>query len=443
MSRVEIPLLRESAPFAARLIAAARQFDEPKYQFHRRVNWSHRYEESFYELEAECFRADPEAYLAGQARTPPRLADVFRQRLRGKQVLTVLAKVFAHWLFRWLGLFAERGIRAQHIATYRKGYVDDIELVFDPAEPGVLRAIYPFPINLRRQLRYLRALRQRGHRFKLAGHAYGLGDLIRFLGQRDVHSLMRLESRAQVRHAREVVALGVKAIQLSDEFDIGSLDFARTLARLAMRVVNSAHGVGKYFPVHAYQEFRVLTRRQAEYYHAVGRCAYPLRRLNDTAPSMPAHAQAHVHAHAPAPAQPGSERRVQLVLLSQAFVGVSEVIAANEARVVERLRAEFAAAPGVRLLYKPHPNNHRPAAPAGFERLSGLAEVNGQAGTVFVSFFSTCQIDPAFKGRKVLLRGELIHPEISFDDSETIVDIAGLVDLVRAQQTVRAAESLQ
>lgn len=423
MTAVEIPLLRESATFASRLLTAARDFAESRYHFHRRTNWSYRYSEAFYAQEASLFRHAPQAYVRGQVEQPPQVEDVYARALRPRQLILVLLKVAAHTLFRVCGRLADHRVRADGLRIYRKAYVDDIELVFNPREPGVLRAVYPFPISLSRQWRYVRFLHQRGLRFKLAGNPYRTKDLWRLLVRRDVRSLMRLESRAQVLHARHVAALGVQLVQLSDEFDIGSLDFARALAHHAVRVVNSAHGVGKYFPVHAYQEFCVLTQRQTHYYHGVRPCIYVQRQLNDAArtgtPSV-------------AIGPSGDPGVIHLVLLSQTFAGVSEVIAHNEERVVQRLHSEFKSEPRVQLQYKAHPNSSRQTPPTGFQQIANVDAINGRVGTLFVSFFSTCQIDPAFKGHKVLLRGEWIYPEISFDDTETILDDAGLVQWVQA-----------
>lgn len=424
MTAIEIPLLRESVAYSARLVDAAGAFDEPRYHRHRRVNWSHRYGSGFYAHESATFRQSPEAYLAGAVAQAPELEDVYAQRLGARQLGAVLAKVLAHWLFRRLG---GRG-RADPQAVFRKAYVDDIELVFDPAQPRVLRAVYPFPLNLRRQLRYLAFLRRERHHHRLAGHAYLPGDVLRLLLRRDLRSLMRLESRAQIRHAQEIIGGGVRQVQLSDEFDIGSLDFCRRLARAGVHVVNSAHGVGKYLPVHAYQEFHVLTDKQRRYYHAVRPCRYAMRTLNDRGPS------------APSTATPGGG--IDLVFLSQDFAGVSAIVSDNEQRVLARLREAFARDDRVRLLYKAHPNRSSAETPQGFEMLTDIAPVNDRAGTVYVSFFSTCQIDPAFKGRKILLRGELIYPAIAFDESETIVDTEGLIRMVRdaADRTSRARE---
>lgn len=425
MVAVEIPLLREAIAFSARLIAAARRFDEPRYHSHRRVNWSHRYSDRFYVREAECFSQAPEAYLAGHLAQPSELQDVYLQQLGPRQVVVATMKVLAHWLFRLLG----RTFGSPPRPTYRKCYVDDIELVFDPAEADVMRAVYPFPLSARRQWRYLASLRRERSAYRLAGHAYLPSDLMHFLVRRNVRSLMRMESRAQILHAQEILASGVRTVQLSDEFDIGSLDFCRRLGRGGAHVVNSAHGVGKYLPVHAYREFHVLTEKQLRYYHAVGECRYALRRLNDRSAQ-------------PAPATPsGPVRNVNLVFLSQSSAGASQIITENERRVVNRLREAFRDEARVALYYKPHPNREQPQPPDGFAQIIDLAAVNGRPGTLFVSFFSTCQIDPAFKGRKVLLRGDRVYPDIVFDDSEPIVDLDGLIRLVESELAQAQASS--
>lgn len=413
----KIPLLKESAAYAQRLLGAARGFGEPMYQFHRRVNWSHRYSRRFYAREAECFMAAPEDYLAGRPGKAPDLPDVFTQRLRLREIAVAFAKVAAHWLFLALGRMGVGSGRHHGLDTYRKAYVDDIELVFDPAEPGVLRAVYPFPLNAWRQLRYLQELRRRGYRFRLAGIPYTLRDVAHLALRRDVCSLMRMESRAQIRHARCLHAAGFQRFQLSDEFDMGSLDFARTLRHLRVSVVNSAHGVGNYLPVHAYEIFETLTMKQQRYYLAARSCRYVLRRLNDIGP--------------PADTNP-SGGTIDLVVLGQTSKRISEIVVAAETSATVAISAALGGVPGIRLWYKPHPNATKPSAPAGFQFLSRLDQVNGRPGTVFVSLFSTCQIDPNVKGTKVLLREGLIRPEIIFDESETIVDVDGLVVLVKA-----------
>jgi hypothetical protein len=423
MNSIEIPLLRESATYARRLIQAAQSFAESRYHFHRRINWSYRYSEIYYSHESTLFQAMPDEYIRGDVSAEPQLEDVYTKHLNGKQIFTVVMKVIAHTLFALVGRLADYGVRRAKVGIYRKAYVDDIELVYDPVQPSVVRAVYPFPINLQRQLRYLRFLHRQGYRFKLAGNPYGIRDFIRFLRQRSVRALMRMESRAQIRHARDVAALGVHTVQLSDEFDIGSLDFVRTLSRFGVSGENSAHGVGKYFPVHAYQTFFVLTKRQIDYYIASRHCTYHLRQLNDLSEAIPPNALDSGH---------------DLVLLSQSFGGGDNLINHAETLLVQRLQHDLSTVQNLRLHYKPHPNHPNPLPPPGFALLKEITSINGRPGTVFLSFFSTCHIDPKFKGKKFLISANLIHPEISFDDTEEIVDIDMLISKIKFLNIARS-----
>jgi hypothetical protein len=419
MAQYEIPLLRCSATYARRLIESSLVFAESKYQFYRRVNWSYRYSLLFHANESSCFRANPQAYIEGQPECRPELEDVYEVRLQIKQVAMVILKVLAHWIFYLCGCAFNDLFKKEAAKIYRKAYVDDIELVFESDQPGVVRAVYPFPLNIARQWRYFRFLRKKGYPFKTDGNPYSPIDLLNFLLKRDVRSLQRMESRAQVRHAYEVAALGVEMIQLSDEFDVGSLDFCRAIRRHPIRIINSAHGVGTYLPVHAYHEFHVLTQRQQKYYMAIHDCEYKLRTLNSKVSENIA------------PILDDNSILIRLVFLSQTSSTVTKVVLDNEVRVVQRLASEFAASPHVKLLYRAHPNNSSLVVPDGFESLGNVDEVNGQPGTIYVSFFSTCYIDPTFKGIKILLRGDLIYPELIFDELGDIFDLDGLMHFVR------------
>lgn len=413
----EIPMLRGSRPYADRLTAESRKFADSKYRFYRRVNWSYRYCDEFYDREAACFLHDPDSYLAGDISKEAFLPDVYSRKLRARQFLVSVLKVFAHWLFRLAGKFMDREIKARGISIYRKAYVDDVELVFDPREAGVVRAVYPFPLGLRRQVRYLKYLWRNRIFFKLDGNAYGLSDFIRLVVKRDLRSLIRLEWRAQFRQARAILKLGIRKVQLSDEYDLGSLDMTRYLARYPVRVINSAHGVGLYLPFHCYDEFFTITRRQEEYYTPIRKCAYSLRQLND------------VEGGASTEVLAGMDGVTTLVLLGQ-VVSEDEYIAQSEDRLIEFMAQKFAQRDDMKLYYKPHPNRKTLKDMPGFAILKDLGEVNGRDGTIFASFYSTCQIEPKFKGTKVLITTDVIRPEIFFGDDQTILTFDKLVTFV-------------
>ena len=419
MSKLEIPLLRESEAFVNRLTEAAKWFGDSKSKYYHRVNWSHRYEDDFYEAEVGHFCANPDDYITGHARVAPALADVFSKKLGYRTVSRVLIKAGAHLAFRVIGKLRDAIVDSRVEQIYRKCYVDDIELVFDPDQAATVRAVYPYPLSLRRQMRFLHHLLNKQYPFKLAGIPYCIRDLIFFALYREVGYLQRLETRAQIRHARELSLSCFKQIQLSEEFEIGSLDFVRALRHSKVEVINSAHGVGKYLPIHAYSTFFILTKRQVEYYRPINSCNYIVRKLNLRSPIKDE------------PAKITAITKT-VVFLSQKFNKSNQVIIDAETEIIDRLRCEFGAEQWVRLLYKPHPTSANLPAPRGFQSLGDLGSVNGFDETIFVSMFSTCQIDPNFVGRKLLVRTNLIRPEIAFDDTEEIVEINKLIQVIRS-----------
>jgi hypothetical protein len=119
---------------------------------------------------------------------------------------------------------------------------------------------------------------------------------------------------------------------------------------------------------------------------------------------------------------------IALVFMSQSLAGVGNVIADNELTAIARLRDEFSYGDDIRLFYNPQLNNKTFKSPA---RLSSVVAVNGRVGTLFVSFFLTCQIHPAFKGLTVLLRGDLIYLNIAIDNSEAMLHATELVKQVK------------
>lgn len=425
MTELDVPLYKESAAFVRRLEDAVRAYGESKHRWSRRTNWSYRYAADFHLKEAHLFSQDPDRYLSGIEGPRPTVEDVFLLPVNGSTLIKTLMKVAAHWLFSLLGaLLCFRRNHHAEAHIYRKCYVDDIETVFDPDENGVHRFVFPFPLNAKRQWRYIQSLRRRSAPFTLAGYPYGIRDLICFLIKRDTRSLERLESRAQIRLGRTVRRqANWQTIQLSDEFDICSLDFVGALRRPGIRIVNSAHGVGKYFPVHAYDEFWILTRKQEGYYHALRSCSYVLGRLLPSQPSLAAPR-----------GQQSTPSKLQFVFVSQTSGRTGAYLDRCEREVLARLIEEFAGSNSIELLFKPHPNRVIPLRLPGFQVLESLAALGSPETTIFVSFFSTSHVDPAFQGIKLLLSYGLIRPGICFDDTDGIVTLDELIQAVRGAE---------
>jgi hypothetical protein len=429
VSEVDAPLLKESKAFVRRLETALARFNESRHRTARRLNWSYRYASGFYVKEAELFASDPDRYLDGGLEPVSTVEDVFPVTVGLKKILETLLKVCVHWIFHLVGLVTGPFFPHRQARIFRKCYVDDVENVFDPDERDVVRFIFPFPLGMRRQLKYIAFLVRGGYRFRIAGYPYGIVDLLRFLRRRDVGSLERLEARAQVRLGLTIRRQpNWEKIQLSDEFDICSLDFVGALRRPGLKVINSAHGVGKYFPVHAYDEFHVLMQKQIDYYKGLWPCRYMITSLLSSQKT-----------DMNAPVQPAAASGdIQFVFVSQTSASAGDYLDRCETEVLGALAERFGATAGIDLYIKSHPNRAKPLDLAGFKNLGSLSDLRSPDRTIFVSFYSTSHIDPAFKGTRLLLSYGLIRPGIAFDDDGSIVDLDRLVRILESRLEVNA-----
>ena len=420
MTTVDIPLLKEAKTFVRRLETAVQAYGESRHRSARRINWSYRYAKDFHAAEARVFAADPDAYLAGVTTPKPQVEDVFRQEVCRCKLAETLLKVSAHWGFALIGWGVDQFAGKPKGSIYRKCYVDDIENVFNQDEKDVVRFVFPFPLNAKRQWKYLSFLRQRRYPFRLAGYPYSLRDLLTLLHRHDVEALRRLETRAQLRLGRSIrSASNWQVMQLSDEFDIASLDLVGALKRRGIRIVNRAHGVGKYFPIQGYDEFHVLMRVQEDYYRSIRPCRFVLGSLSTSQPGVSS-------------GETVTGARLQLVFVSQTSSRTGAYLEKCESEVLSALSNTFGGRKDVELLIKAHPNRASPLVVEGFHPLGALSDLGSAERTVFVSFYSSSHIDPAFKGRRFLLSYDMIRPGIAFDDAGTIVDLESLLQQIEA-----------
>jgi len=432
---MDVPLLRESRVYVERLSRAAKKFNDSRYLLAKRINWSCLYANEYHEQETRAFRYDPTRYLEDGSDTEPFLEDVFKKPVSLQSVAKITLKVLAHTGYRAIGFFWLRNVPTPMI--FRKAYVEDIERAFSSQQSDVIRVVFPFPLGLGRQIRYLIYLRRQGHRFCLYGNAYGLLDLLKFIKERDIRALARLEGRAQLRLAKEITSVGFREIQLSDEFNIGSLDFSRMASRRSVTIVNSAHGVGKYLPIHKYSKFLHLTRRQKAFYTALGPCKYQIRRLPMSNLEYRKEALA---------GSVGGERhrraeteikRLKVVLMSQITDGGMPEYIHQEKKLHRRLAEALNSDPRIALYFYKHPNSRSHKKPHGFKDARELSYPVNHTNTLLISMCSTTHIDPDFTGRKVLVRDELIFPEIVFDEDSEIIDTDCLTDFILDMVSIR------
>lgn len=405
----DIPLYSRSKIYSDNLIKSISVHKYSVYKQKKLVNFAHKFDQHFKEHQKRAFLKNPERYKVEsnpyQNYSPEQLLD---SAVSINLYIKTILKVFLHQLFLLFGLFMDNDCKNLKL---RKCYVEDVEALFD-SNKDVLRLIYPFPLSIKRQWRYIKSLRKNNLKFVFSGFRYRFSDFLKFMFKKTYLNLYKLEINASIRDAKyHSVKYQVSVIETSDEYDIGSYTYAKALDRKIF-LLNSAHGVSSYLPYQHYSQLNVLNNEQKRFYSAYNKhIKISLRsiRLRKDIKTF-------------------DVDKPCLVLLGQYSPISDEQIRIDELALLDVLDKFSKSHPNVYVYYKIHPNNDS----FDLSEYSNVKVLKGEhvqtEKLLQISLFSTCQIDPNFKGEKYLIETQLIKPEFAFgkDEPQVYIDTLSL-----------------
>ena len=261
---IDIPLINESLSYAKGIDGAVGRLNVSSFRRRELVNLIHKFDSDYYEREKEIFLKDPDLYHGNFEIREVTSSDFLDVKVSLAFVLRQAIKITAHRLYRLFGLIVRNSGNAP-FTCLRKCYVDDVEGLFEENKQLLIRLVYPFPLSFKRQMLYIKSLRKKEVAFRLSGLPYSLADLFSFIYHRNYREFIKLEKKAQYRHALEIKSIfpEVRVVQCAEEYDIGSFYSSYLLKKKGVLMHNCAHGVGKYLPYHNYSRFDVVTQAQA------------------------------------------------------------------------------------------------------------------------------------------------------------------------------------
>lgn len=406
---MNVPLFNQSKQYVERVVEVVNNAKFSIYLHKKVTNFIIKYDSRYYNEQQAKFIQNPDKYLSNEATDNKASLDLLSEKLPWRFVVKTVFKFFVHQLFIFIGRIDRTFYSYSKSSIIRKSYVEDVEGLFDNNCRSVVRVVFPFPLSVKRQISYIKYLKNNGKKYILDGCRYSLTDLCKFTYQRNASSYIRLETRAQIRSAMfHLRAFNLVSVQCSDEYDFGSIFYAKYMLRHDVSVHNSAHGVGKYLPYHSYSSFSVLTHSQLEFY----------KNFNPNTEFNIRNIQLNAQSRVPV-------KGVCFIFLGQYSNSAPALIKSYEISVLEILEMLSKKHPCVNFMYKKHPNNY------SFDRslykniilLSGVPKADDNAKLVQFSFYSTCHIDPNFEGEKFLIQTDLIRPQIVFGESADIVKL--------------------
>ena len=318
-------------------------------------------------------------------------------------------KILAHWLFRALGV-ATRSRLAHHEGQLVRSWVEVSQSLFGK-EKGQLTLVYPFPLKVRRQLRYVTALSRLGRPFSFEGYPYSLRRYLRWLLLGKDVDLARLEASAAIEHARELVArYSPRHVLTTDEFEVASVALNDRLRAHGVFVENHAHGVGIYSVYVSYDRFVVLTAAQKGFYSTFNECSeYRMERR--------------------ACAERWSGGCKTLVMVDQVLQRDGSAVELHQNSIVDAL-IDCGARFNVEVVVRVHPNSR-------VKRRYREAEVSYYEGDLealdrpaFFAMYSTAYLTFTQWGPTHLVESDTFDPAMVYGRGERIVHLSQLESLI-------------
>lgn len=132
----------------------------------------------------------------------------------------------------------------------------------------VLFLVYPFSINIKRQLDFIKILKLNNYKYNFIGVDYSWIDYFSWIIKRDNIYLAILEKNAYLKHAKFLYNnYNFEELFTTDEFENSSFVFHNYLRNRKKFTVNKAHGISKYCPYVSYDLFYVFNEAQKTFYY--------------------------------------------------------------------------------------------------------------------------------------------------------------------------------
>ncbi|MEF8767025.1 hypothetical protein [Candidatus Accumulibacter contiguus] len=280
------------------------------------------------------------------ADVPIAAADLERElknrKLSHREIVRAIAKYCAHRLFILLG--------AKHANEYRYVVKTYVEVEYESfhalrKDERHLVLIFPFPLSMKRQLRYIYGLltdNDPSRDIEFCGNPYSLRRLATIIVRRRKYDEFAFELDAAIKLNKYLQNLHFEVLLNMDDVDPLSMIVNRVNC-CKKTVVTYLHGIGTYSPFIFTDELKVFDQRQADYYSS----------LNDIK-------KIEIYDFATKRNSDNAQSQVtpKAVIFYSQLTKSSAIIAPVEKRVLQAL-ARICQASGVRLFYRQHPNNTR------------------------------------------------------------------------------------
>lgn len=173
-----------------------------------------------------------------------------------------LVKSLMHRFYRILS--SGRRIVARDVSI--RSWVEISEVMFSEHYKGGNILIYPFFLNFKRHVKYIRSVYKRFESVSFMGLPYRIFPALKNVLVCSDNFYVMEEFYAYHKHAQELSLITNLSLKTSDEFEAGSFVMSGVLKDNCISVENKAHGISFACPYTNYSSFLVYNKAQQAYY---------------------------------------------------------------------------------------------------------------------------------------------------------------------------------
>lgn len=179
---------------------------------------------------------------------------------------TLLLKAIINNIYRLLGFFYTSK-KTKAIRTW----VELSTALFPNEFTQSSILVYPFTLNIKRHIHFIRGLISDGRDWSFAGLPYSIWLALHILvlkpKDRDI-CIARFEYKANRQHGKEILTKykKLKCLYTSDEFEVASIAIHSAITHKSVEVHDTTHGLGFYGPYVQYTSMKVMNIAQHNFY---------------------------------------------------------------------------------------------------------------------------------------------------------------------------------
>lgn len=177
----------------------------------------------------------------------------------------IIPKLFLKYFVNKIFFILKAKIKKEKII---KSWVEVTEKIYKDELHNAQILIYPFPIKIYRQLKYIVKKIKNSEKVGLMGVPYRISPLLKSLFSKNIdYYITVFENTGAVRQAKYFLkGHGIQKILTTEEFEVGTYSFSKQLVQNGIQVINSCHGLSVYSPFVHYSKFFLFNKKQQELY---------------------------------------------------------------------------------------------------------------------------------------------------------------------------------